>query len=296
MPRGAFLFQTSDAGDLINSARNVELLRELWLHRTLIDVDNIGPGDRGDFSYGAWHVACHLAGAGGVRATADGTRQWLEISHDPARDDYYASVTFKSGGKVTTLRLDSAEGRLAVRGTSLLGFIEGTSKGRTSARHCNDSPELFNLWRRQDFDQPLDSDADGGKVWEHWCTLRDIRSSHRIATSVLTAFVSLSAALGDRFIATVARGRRDYGHPAQLAASVFAGLVSPESALADLTPTAIPKTAIDHLLESRPDRALQAAELLDWSRAPRYYMFERKIADWSPASTVRDDLAQFTPT
>lgn len=295
MLRGAFQFEVTDDGDLLNSAGNVEALRRLWLHHTLVEGTLLGPGDRGDFDVGAWHVACHLAGAAGARRAADGSLLWLEISHDHAADAYYASVTVKRGGIVETVRLDSAEGRSLLRSSKLLGFVEGTSTGRVSARDVDDPPDRFNRWRRQDFDQPIGSDEDGGKVWEHWCTLRDIRPSHRIGTSVLTAYVSLTAALGDRFPAAVARGRREYGHPVQLAAMVYAGFVASKSALWDTKPTVLPASVVPFLLRAEPASALEAAERLDWSRPPRYYMFKRKVKKWSPARAVRRDLKGFSP-
>src|SRR5262249_6759568 len=106
MLRGALQFDVTDGGDLVNSARNVETLRALWLHHTLVQGEDLGPGDRGDFAVGAWHVGCHLAGAGGVRRAADGSPMWLEISHDSATDAYYASATVKRAGSVQTVRLD----------------------------------------------------------------------------------------------------------------------------------------------------------------------------------------------
>jgi hypothetical protein len=288
--RGTFKFIVTDTNDLLNSATNVLTLRKLWLDRALIKGDDLGPGDPGDFDVGAWHVACHLAGAGGVRRRADGQFLWLEISHDRTADDYYASVTARVAGTVRTVRLDSAEGRSLLAGSAPLGFVEGNSTGRTSARDVNDPPERFNLWRRQDFDQPIESGEDGGKVWEHWCTLRDIRAPSRIGTAVLTAYVSLVAALGDRFAATVARGRRDYGHPRQLAALAKAGFIGETAAVWDTTPVALPPAAERALLEAQPAAALEAAEKLDWSNPPRYYMFARRIASWSPAAAVRRDL------
>jgi hypothetical protein len=291
MLRGGLQFQVADEGNLLNSTRNVETLRTLWLHHTLVDGDDLGPGDRGDFAVGAWHVACHLAGAGGARQAADGSRIWLEISHDAARDEYYASATVRVAGAVRTQRLDSAEGRTLLRGSALLGFVEGTSTGRISARGVQDPPDRFMGWRRQDFDLPADdAESDGGKVWEHWCALRDIRPSHRIGTSVLTAYVSLAAALGDQFVPAVARGRREYGHPVQLAAMVWAGLTSERSALWDGKPAAIPAEAERLLLRADPASALEAVERLDWSAPPRYYMFTRRIEQWNPVADVTKAL------
>ncbi len=290
MERGTYKFEVSDGGDLINNAANVERLRKLWLDRRVIKGDDLGPGDPGDFDHGAWHVACHLAGACGVRRRADGSLAWLQISHDERADRYFASVTVLEGGKARTVPTDSAEGRILLQQTSLLGFVEGTSLGRTSARFANDPPSLFNLWRRQDFDQPVGSEEDGGRVWEHWCTQRDIRATHAIGTSILTAFVALVAALGDLFIPTVARGRKEYGHPAQLRAMIRAGLVDRKSALWDGTPKAISSNGEAVLEEADPATSLKAATSFDWSNPPRYHMFTRKIAGWNTAADVKKNL------
>ena len=290
MERGTYKFEASENGDLTNNAANVELLRKLWRDRRVIADENLGPGDPGDFDFGAWHVACHLAGGCGVRERADGSLSWLQISHDGSRDRYFASVTVLDGRNGYTVPTQSAEGISLLRKSQLLGFVEGTSTGRTSARFVNDPPNLFNLWRRQDFDQPPGSDEDGGRVWEHWCTLRDIRPEHAIGTSVLTAFVALAAALGDRFIATVARGRREYGHPAQLKEMVASGLVDRKSALWEGTPMAIPSNLEAVLEDADPATSLKAAKSFDWSKPPRYYMFARKIAGWSKSADVARDL------
>jgi hypothetical protein len=292
MKRGTFQFEVTANGTLLDSARNVELIRKLWLDRSMIQGYYLGPGDAGDFDYGAWHVACHLAAAGGVMESAQQRPLWLEISHNPIADDYYASVSVRSTDTETpqTYRLNSAEGRHLVDGATLLGFVEGNSSGRISARGANDSPGLFNLWRRQDFDQPVGSTVDGGKAWEHWCTLRDSRPTSKIATSVLTAYVSLVSVLGDKFAPTVARGRRDYGHPDQLRGLVVAGFTAKTSALWDVKPTAIPAAAERLLLEAEPGRSREAAEKLDWSKPPRYYMFSRRIGSWSSTDAVKQDL------
>jgi hypothetical protein len=295
MARGAFQFLTTGNGDITNSAENVEALRRLWLHHSLVAGDDIGPGDRGDFAVGAWHVSCHLAGAAAVRRSRTGGIMWLEISHDPRTDEYYGSASLRVDSRVVTERLDSAEGRGLLDNSTLLGFVEGNSTGRTSARGVSDPPDRFNLWRRQDFDQPVTSAADGGKVWEHWCTMRDITVGNRMGTSVLTAYVSLVSAAGDRFPATVARGRRDYGHPVQLAGMVYAGFTAARSATWDTTPLVIPPPLERLLLEAQPETSLEAAEQLSWGRTPQYYMFARRMKNWSRAKDVQADLKKNLP-
>ena len=290
--RGIFKFETTAAG-VVDSAANVEALRRLWLDREMIDGDDLGPGDQGDFDHGAWHVACHVVAGGGVKRTRNGDLLWLEVSHNGAGDGYYASVTSKMNGRVSTERVDSAVGRRLLEGATLCGFVEGNSLGHISARGVTDPPDRFNLWKRQDFDRPVSSREDGGKVWEHWCTVRDIRPSHRIGSSVLKAYVTLMAELGDRFVAAVTRGRRSYGHPKQLCAMVRGGLTSEESATWNITPSRIPPAAEKKFLEATPADALAAAETLTWEAEPRYYMFSRKIASWSPAAKVRADLRGF---
>lgn len=291
--RGSFQFEVTSDGDLSKSSANVEILRSLWLDRSLVNGDNLGPGDPGDFDHGAWHIACHLLAAGGVRRAADGRLLWLEASYDAPRDEYYASVSMREGATVYTERLDSADGRRLVAGSTLLGFIEGNSVGHISARDARDTADRFNGWRRQQFDNDAVSPEDGGKVWEHWCTTRDIRPSNIIGSSVLVAYVTLVAALGDRFVAAVARGRREYGHPEQLSAMVSGGLASEASATWETDPHALPVPAELLLLEARPAEALSAVERLPWDTAPRYYMFSRRIGRWSDAASARAALNSF---
>jgi hypothetical protein len=293
--RGALQFQITPTGDLYNTATNVKLLQQLWADRTLIRGDDLGPGDPGDFDFGAWHSSCHLLGAGGVIQLPDKRILWLEISHDGGPDAYFASATQREPAGVQTVRLDSAEGRDLCEQSTLLGFVEGNSIGRTSARNRVDGPVQFNLWRRQDFDQPVSSEEDGGKVWEHWCTLRDLRASNRIGLSALTAYVSLVAALGDRFVASVARGRREYGHPQQLCALVHAGFVGNAAATWEATPVPIPAALEPLFLQADPAQSLAAVEQLDWTKPPKYFMFSRRIKSWSAAKAVRTDLKQFSP-
>ena len=291
--RGLLEFEIDAAGNLADCASNVEKIRRLWLDRVFIDGSSLGPGDPGDFDHGAWHVACHLVAAGGVRRTADGQLLWLEVSHDPSRDLYSASVTRVADCGPRTVPLHSVEGRELIAGSTLLGFVEGNSTGRISARGAADSEDRFNGNPRQEYDQPTNSPAEGGKVWEHWCTLRDIRSSSAIGSSVVAAYVALVSALGDDFAAIVARGRREYGHPRQLCAMVAAGFVSRNGALTDATSTVIPAAAADDLSIADPRIAARRCETFDWHSPPRYYMFERKIDSWAGTSFIAAELEAF---
>lgn len=295
MKRGTFQFDVASDGTPQNTTGNVDALRRVWLDRGMISGADLGPGNPGDFNHGAWHVACHLVAAGGVRRAADGRLLWLEIAHRPTDDRYYASVTVRAGGRARTHPLGSTQANTLLAGSTLLGFVEGTSEGHVSARGVTDAPTRFNRWMRQDFDQRANSRREGGKVWEHWCTVRDIRPHDAIAASVLQGYIALVSALGDRFVPTVARGRRDYAHPKQLWACVRSGLTAESSATWDTTPIAIPRTVEPLLLQARPADALTAAERLPWDQTPRYYMFARRIARWSSAAAVRRDLQSFGP-
>lgn len=292
MARGTFGFDVSPSDELLNTPGNVEALRRLWLDRTLVQGRDIGPGNYGDFDNGAWHSSCHLLGGGGVRRGANGSLLWLEISHEPADDSYFASVTVRAG-TAQTVRLDTPAGRALVDQSQLLGFVEGNSTGRISARGVRDPSDRFNRWKRQDFDKPVDSDSDGGKVWEHWCTTRDIRPGNRYGTTVLEAYVALTVALTDLFTAVVARGRRVYGHPVQLAAMVKAGYVAEASAVADITPRKMSPDVEALFNEAEPASSLDAASKLEWGSEPRYYMFARRIGSWSKAADVENDLRSF---
>lgn len=293
LTRGTSGFHVTAAGDLVNVSANVTNLRRLWLDQSMIQNDDLGPGDDGDFDHGAWHVACHLVAAGGVRSAADGRLLWLELSCDSQTGEYSATVSVHDTDADRTYPLDSAESRALVQGSTLLGFIEGNSLGHISCRGVVDPKDRFNGWTRQQFDQAVDSPEDGGRVWEHWCTTRDIRPSHSIGSSVLSAYVALTAALGDKFVAAVARGRRSYGHPKQLCAMVRAGLVSEEAATWDIAPEPIPNDAESKLLEARVSDMLEAAADLTWGTSPRYYMYARRIDHWSRTDAVRRDLAAF---
>jgi hypothetical protein len=291
--RGRYDFDVTTSGDLLASEENADLLRRLWLDRSLIQGEALGPGDPGDFDHGAWHVACHLIAASGVRRATDGRLLWLEVSHSGLADAYYASVSVVANGETTTVPIDSLAGIRLLESSTLLGFVEGSSLGHISARGAQDTATRFNGCPRQQYDKDVGSLDDGGKVWEHWCTTRDIRPSEATGSSVVSAYLALAAALGDQFAATVSRGRLDYGHPLQLAAMVIAGFVSEAAATCDICPFTIPASLEHLLLEADARRGLEVAHALSWATQPRYYMFQRRFNRWSDAARVRRALAAF---
>jgi hypothetical protein len=287
--RGTFEFETDARGHVADNAVNLERLRKLWLDETL--VEDIGPGNPGDFDHGAWHVACHLLGGTGAFETKKG-RASAAITYDAAAKSYMASLTYRDGGNVVTKPLASPEVKaLLADGARCLGFVEGSSEGHISARGVSDAASAFNKWPRQMFDQDITSEDNGGTVWEHWCTVRDIRPTAPIGTACLQAYLSLLSLLGGRYLAAVARGRRSYGHPGQLKAMVRAGLVSADDALWSTKPLPIAQQQQDELYEARPADTLGAIEALDFAGTDqKYFMFKRAIAKWSDVDHVRRDL------
>jgi hypothetical protein len=102
-----------------------------------------------------------------------------------------------------------------------------------------------------------------------------------VGSSVLSAYISLAAAAGDLFPATVARGRTAHHHPEQLDAMITAGFTTAQSASWDTRPIAIPDAEQLLLYEATYTDALRAIEQLAWDAAePRYYMFSRRINSW----------------
>jgi len=71
---------------------------------------------------------------------------------------------------------------------------------------------------------------------------------------------------------------------------VVSGFISRESALIDLKPSPIPTGAGKDLLMSDPQVSLGCGSGLDWSAAPRYYMFKRRIQSWVDCLQLRDTL------
>lgn len=293
--RGQYQFETDERGNLTDTPDNLERTRRLFRDGTIID-GRFGPGNRGDFDHGSWHILCHLAGASGVMVAANGRgHRWLGITHDAARDRYQATVSRDMGsGRIQTLPCTDPAGRRLLDEAQVVGFIEGASVGHIAARGVIDPPEAFNNWPRQMFDRSPQDPEDGGTVWEQWCINRDIRPTSAVGDSGLRAYLTLVSVLGGRFVAAVARGRREHEHPRHLAALVKAGFLSREEALWDLAPRPIPDGIESRLLEARPPDSLAAASLLPWEAGtPRYYMFKRRIDRWSRRADVLDDLGRF---
>jgi hypothetical protein len=291
--RGLYGFEIQSDGNVADCDSNLELLRKLFRDGVIIK-ERFGPGNPGDFDFGSWHILCHLAGGSAVFKLG-GQRLWVGIIHKGAPDAYEAGVVCRNGGNVAILGLKSDAGRAKAAQGSLLGFIEGSSAGHVLARGIRDPRGAYNGWLRQDFDRNVWSTAEGGTVWEHWCTTRDLRQTNGPGDTLLRAYLSMVAAFGGRFVAAVARGRRSHEHPFQLCALVKAGLLTADEAAWDCTPLPIPGKVQRLLYEARLDDYLKAAEKLDWPRgaSPSYYMFKRCIQQWSPSAAVRADLAAF---
>jgi hypothetical protein len=292
--RGSYSFEVNDSGNIIYSENNIKLLRKLWLDRSIISFEELGPGDPGDFDNGAWHSSCHLVAAGGVCRNTNRKISWLEISYDSQTCLYKPTITFREDNEILTIDMNSSRALENLQNSKIVGFVEGTSGGRISAKGIIDSREMFNNNPRQDYDQEPESTKEGGRVWEHWCTLRDIRDNSQIASSVLSAYVALTSVLGDSFAATVLRGRNEYGHPEQLCAMVQAGFISKESALLEMTPKQIPLNVEAKLKTADPKNAFEGIEMLEWfEEQPSYYMFERKIGSWCTSNYIANEFYNF---
>jgi len=291
--RGSYSFEIQQNGHLEDDDANLERLRELFRDGAIIQ-GRFGPGNPGDFDIGSWHILCHLAGGSAVLEVA-GQKLWVGMTHKGSPDAYEASVVSHDGGGISTLALKSEAGKVKISLGTLLGFIEGSSLGHVLARNIRDPRNAYNGWPRQDFDRSIWSGREGGTVWEHWCTTRDLRPTNIPGDSLLRAYLSMVAGFGGRFVAAVARGRRSHEHPVQLCALVKAGLLTADEAAWRFAPLPIPGKTQRLLYEARPADYLKASESLTWpgDDRPAYFMFKRCIGQFSPSAAVRTDLAAF---
>lgn len=280
--RGIAGFEIDSNEHVINNENNLERLRAIFLDRKIITGELLGPGDPGDFDFGGWHVLCHLVSGCAVFKNSNSII-WVEISHVPVIDSYTSTITVDSDKEsVTTYPLLSIEGQSIIQNAKLIGFVEGSSLGHISARDVHDAEGKFNTCTRQEFDMDEKSYKDGGRVWEHWATTRNITSDSAIGTSVLRAYLSMVSLCGGSFIAVVARGRIDYSHPAQLNALVQYGLLTKENILIDILPKPLPKDIEEIIYTSDPKKCVKAIKELPWDNNKiTYFMFERRINKWN---------------
>lgn len=290
--RGSYRFEIDAAGRVTTSSANLSKLASLFRDGAAISGE-WGPGNPGDFDNGSWHIACHLVAGAGV-LDSPGGRIWCGITHDPNSDLYRASIVFRDAGQVRVEQLGSAAATQRLSAAKVIAFIEGSSQGHIAARGARDASTAFNGWPRQRFDQDVSSAANGGTVWEQWCTTRDIRDTSSIGSSVVAAYLELVSLLGGRFVAAVARGRREHEHPRHLVALVRAGLLTESEATWDITPVAISPAQQQQLYEAREAECLAASMSLTASaQTQTYYMYQRRIDRWSDARSVERDLRAY---
>jgi len=275
--RKEYGFEIDAHGHLVYSPKNIELARRLFIDWEIIQGDG-GPGAVHD-GKGTWHVFCHLAAAAVIYRIPRGA-MWLGIIYNSMSKRCEPAFCVARGGQSEITHLDSSEGRELLAVAEWVGYVEGASRGHVLDRTANDpgDPDIDD--RRQDYDQVAGSTADGGPVWEHWTTSRDIIGKNGYGSQVLSSFVAIVAAVGGRFAGTVARGRSDseYGHLRHMCAMVRAGMIAPEDITWDVAPRPIPPDIESILLEATPAAfSTSAARLEATCEAGQYWMYQRKI-------------------
>jgi hypothetical protein len=222
--RGEYGFAINSHGHLLDSEDNFQKAQRMFLDWKIINGQG-GPGTNSN-DKGSWHVLCHLAGAAALYQSSEKLPGWAGITYDEASNSYVATFSYYYKEKVRTALLDSEEARHVITGYEPRGYVEGASRGHILNRKANDPGDPQKDDRRQDYNQPVDSTKDGGPVWEHWTTTRDILTSDSLGTGLLRSYLRLVALLGGRYCGTVARGRfeREYCHIIHLCSLVHAGL------------------------------------------------------------------------
>lgn len=280
--RGAYKFVIDSNGRIKFNVENLEKLRSLFLDKSTINGELLGPGEPGDFDSGGWHILCHLTAGCAVFRKSNRTI-WVEISHVPLIDKYTATITVDGGEEpVSTFPLLSDEGNDIMMNAELIGFVEGSSYGHISAREVRDKADNFNNNNRQEYDMEETSKKEGGRVWEHWVATRNINPHSSVGTSILASYLAMLTICGGVFTATIGRGRMDYHHPEQLRAIVEAGLITIDEALVDITPKPIPKVSETMIYSANPIICVNSIRNFPWDKNNiSYFMFERKINRWS---------------
>jgi hypothetical protein len=275
----SYRFQRDPRGRLLETEDNLEEMRNLFL-----DWDVIG-GDGGEGTKagdgGAWHGVCHLVAAGVLGVQKNAGLAWFEVGWDQKLGRYGALVVRQDGSGVQIENI-TGQGKAWADKVRIVAYVEGNSCGAISNKDAVDPGNSDEHDRRQDYNRfPLDFESEGGKVWEHWCTTRDIRSSGGTGEQVLRAYLTLLAVGGTEFVATVLRGRPYCGHPAQLKACIESGLVTAENASWSGTPEPIPMSAQVLFQYSDPLLSFSACRRLLLADSGRqYFMFQRCIHLW----------------
>lgn len=278
-----YSFQRNSQDRLAESEYNLQAIRRLFLDWDIIQDDGGEGAARGDG--GAWHGTCHLVAAGILGVQKNRRLAWFEVGWDKKQGRYEAQVVLEDE---TGIRIENITGR----GESwademqIVAYVEGNSCGSISNTAAVDPGNSDEIDRRQDYNRvPMDFESDGGKVWEHWCTTRDIKSSGGIGEQVLRAYLTLLAVGGTEFAATVLRGRPYCGHPAQLKACIEAGLVTKEDVSWPESPEPIPINAQLLFQYSDPFLSFAACRRLPLGNKGRqYFMFQRCLHLWQACS------------
>jgi hypothetical protein len=280
--RGTYNFEFDEQDKILPNEVNFHKLRTMFLDRNLINGEFLGPGDKGDFDFGSWHILCHLTAACAVFKKSN-SYIWTEISHIPFIDKYTATVTIDSKREaISTFPLYSTAGQEIVQGSELIGFVEGSSFGHISARDSQDDPKDFNNNLRQEYDNDVSSIKEGGRVWEHWVVTRNISELSHVGSSILLAYLEMLSICGGIYTGIVGRGRVDYHHPQQLKALEIAGLIKIEEALLDIMPKPIAQTLALKIYTANPKICIETIKYLPWDiNKISYFMFQRKINNWN---------------
>lgn len=263
-------------------------LRNLLLDWRAINGDG-GPGTTKN-GRGSWHLFCHLAAASALYRFRNRHAGWVGVVFDKKSRMYRAAMVTTLQARLVILPLKSNDARNLIAGGEWFGYLEGASRGHILDRDADDPGDPKIDDRRQDYNQRINSQRDGGPVWELWTVSRDIRARNRLGNSLVEAYGELLTVLGARFAAVVARGRMEpeYGHLRQMCAMIDAGLISAEAALTDIDAVAIPPNIERVLLDATPRSFAHAASLLaNVHRKPCYFMYSRKLSSFASASLLR---------
>lgn len=272
-------FQRDAQGRLLETGKNLQEMQKLFLDWDIIEGDGgegTKPGDGG-----AWHGVCHLVAAGAVGLQKSGDLVWFEVGWNQDKSQYRTLAVRQDDQSFHIEDITGCGASWADR-VRIVAYVEGNSCGAISHKEAKDRGNSDRDDRRQDYNRyPLDFESNGGKVWEHWCTTRDIKSVKGLGCQVLRAYLTLLAVAGAELAATALRGRPYCGHPKQLKACVKAGLATERDASWLGLPEPMPVNAQILFQYSDPLTSLAACQRLPTAKGKKkYFMFQRCIHLW----------------